>query len=231
MANIPSNVSFGTVKARFVLAFSDSVDGGLEPDAIPAQGSVFFNASPILLKNTTASPDPVTILPAGVEVVLDEDGYLRSFAGQDGLGVRLVATDDPDNEPVNWTWSVTFRLTDATGTPVSLPSFSFSLPSNTTIDLTEVSPVPDANGTFNIVGPAGATGATGATGAQGSTGATGAQGPQGEQGVQGTQGETGSQGPAGSITNLNVDSPITYDVQTSTVGLDYDALVIDGGTA
>jgi hypothetical protein len=164
---LPSNVSYGTVYGRFILAYGDSDDSGLEPDAAPAAGSVFFTASPILLKNASASPDPVTILPATVEITLDEDGYLRAYDGEGGLGVRLVATDDPDNNPVGWTWRVDFRLTDQAGTPVSLPSFSFSLPGDTEVDLTELSPVPSADGTFYIVGP------------------TGPQGIQGEQGIPG----------------------------------------------
>lgn len=48
----------------------------------------------------------------------------------------------------------------------------------------------------------------------GPTGATGPQGPQGEPGA---------------IENISASSPITY--ASNTIGLDYDALVIDGGTA
>lgn len=159
MPNIPSNVSYGTVTGRFILAYGDTTDSAPEPDAIPASGSVFFTASPIFLKNPTAEPAPVTILPATVAVPLDEYGYLRAFPGEEGFGVRLLATDDVDNNPLNWTWSVEFRLTDESGTPVPVPSFSFSLPSNTTVDLTEVSPVPQANGTFYVTGPQGPAGA------------------------------------------------------------------------
>jgi hypothetical protein len=330
MPNIPSNVSYGTVKGRFILAYGDTVDSGPEPDAIPAAGSVFFTASPVLLKNATASPDPVTILPATVEVPLDVDGYLRAFAGTDGLGVRLVATDDPENNPVNWTWRVDFRLTDPAGTPLTLPSFSFSLASGATVDLTSVSPVPDANGTFYLVGPTGATGATGPagpanaltvsgtttgaagssasvtvsgtsptqslaftiprgdkgdkgdkgdtgdTGPVGATGATGIlwqgtwsntvdyvnndavfyngaswfasgnppvaevpslsstfwfplalQGATGATGAQGIQGIQGIQGPAGSLDNLLVTAPITYNSGTSTVGFNWSNTTLD----
>jgi hypothetical protein len=221
---LPSNVSYGTVVGRFLLAYGDTIDSGLEPDAVPAAGTVYFTASPILLKNASASPAPVTILPAPVEVPLDVDGYLRAFAGTDGAGVRLVATDDPDNNPVGWTWRVDFRLTDQAGTPVSLPSFSFSLPSSTTVDLTVATPVPDANGTFYLVGPTGPTGPAGpanaltvsgtTTGAAGSSASVtisgtspnqslaftiprGDQGIQGEQGIQGIQGNTGATGPTG----------------------------------
>jgi hypothetical protein len=221
---LPSNVSYGTVNGRFILAYGDTIDSGPEPDAVPAQGSVFFTASPILLKNASASPDPVTILPAAVEVALDSDGYLRSFAGAEGLGVRLVATDDPDNNPVNWTWRVDFRLTDETGTPVSLPSFSFSLPSNTEVDLTELSPVPSADGTFYLVGPAGpvnvldvgtvTTGAAGSSAAVTITGTSPSQTinftiPQGIQGIQGIQGPVGDTGPQGDAATIAVGTVTT----------------------
>jgi hypothetical protein len=221
MANIPSNVSYGTVHGRFILAYGDTIDSGGEPDATPAAGSVFFTASPILLKNASASPDPVTILPATVEVALDEDGYLRAFAGTEGLGIRLVATDDPQNNPVNWTWRVDFRLTDQAGTPVTLPSFSFSLASNAEVDLTELSPVPSADGTFYLVGPTGATGATGpagpantlsvsgtTTGNAGTSASVTISGtsptqslaftiPRGDKGDKGDKGDTGDTGPIG----------------------------------
>lgn len=183
--SLPANVSYGTVKGRFILAYGDTVDVNLNPDATPAAGSIFFTASPILLKNVTASPDPVTILPAIVEVQLDADGYLRTHTGTDGLGVRLIATDDPDNNPEDWTWRVDFRLTDQSGTPVSLPSFSFSLPSNSVLDLTELTPVPNSNGVFYLNGPKGDKGDKGDTGDIGLTGPEGPEGPQGIQGVPG----------------------------------------------
>jgi hypothetical protein len=50
----------------------------------------------------------------------------------------------------------------------------------------------------------------------------GPEGPQGEQGVQGVQGEPGV---------VDATSPIEYDSITQTVSLNYDELVIDGGTA
>jgi hypothetical protein len=225
MPNIPTNISYGTVTGRFILAYGDSNDSGPEPDAIPAAGAVYFTASPVFIKDATADPAAVTILPAVVEATLDSDGYICGFGTT--RGVNLVATDDPQGNPVNWTWGVEFRLTDSAGTPVPLPGFSFSLPSGQTVDLTVLSPVPDANGTFYLVGPTGATGATGAagpanaltvsgttTGAAGSSASVtisgtspnqslaftiprGDQGEQGIQGIQGIQGNTGATGATG----------------------------------
>ena len=328
MANIPSNLSYGTVTGRFILAYGDSSDIGPEPDAVPAAGSVFFTASPIFIKDVTASPAAVTILPAVVQADLDIDGYICGH--EDTRGVNLIATDDPQGSPVDWTWSVEFRLTDQDGTPVALPSFSFELPSGETVDLTSVSPVPSANGTFYLIGPKGDTGSTGPagpantlsvgtvttgsagsnaavtisgtsptqtvnftiprgdkgdkgdkgdtgeTGPVGPTGATGLewqgewsntadyvnndavfhngaswfasgdpgvgdepsetsdhwfplalQGATGATGAQGEQGEQGEQGPAGSLDNLAVTSPITYNSGTSTVGFDWSSTTLD----
>jgi hypothetical protein len=222
MANIPSNLSYGTVTGRFILAYGDSNDSGAEPDAIPAAGAVYFTASPIFIKDVTASPAAVTILPAVVEATLDSEGYICGYGTT--RGVNLIATDDPQGNPVDWTWSVEFRLTDQDGTPVALPGFSFELPSGETVDLTVLSPVPNADGTFYLVGPTGATGPAGpantlsvgtvTTGSAGSSAAVtitgtsptqtvnftiprGDKGEKGDKGDQGIQGEQGVQGVKG----------------------------------
>lgn len=231
MADIPSNLSYGTVTGRFLLAYADSNDVGSSPDAVPAQGTVYFTPSPNYIKDVTASPAPVTILPSSIECQLDSEGYVIGYTGD--RGVRLLATDDPEGNPVDWTWSVNFRLTDATGTAVrTIPDFSFELPAGTTVDLTSASPVPDANGTYYLIGPKGDTGATGATGPTGATGTaatisvgtvtTGAAGssatitntgtssaavfdfsiPKGDKGEKGDTGNTGATGPTGA-TGLN----------------------------
>jgi hypothetical protein len=155
MANeLPSNVGYGTVTGRFLLAYSDSNDVDLYPDGAPAKGSVLFTPSPNYVKNASASPTPVTILPATISCDLDSEGYLIGYSGS--RGVRLVATDDADNNPVDWTWKVTFRLTDQSDTPArGIPDFSFELPQGTTVDLTTVMPVTDSNGTYYLVGPTG----------------------------------------------------------------------------
>ena len=228
----PSTASYGTVVGQFILAYADGIDSDdpKVPDVIAAKGSIYFRPSPVKVLAGTASPNPVTVLPAVVECALDSDGYL--LGGDGARGVTLVATNDTDLNPVNWTWTVEFRLTDQDDVPISLPSFSIALPAGTTVDLTTVSPVPDANGTYYLVGPAGpantlsvgtvTTGAAGSSAAvtitgsaptqtvnftipRGDTGATGATGPQGETGPtgpQGPQGETGPIGPTGA-TGIN----------------------------
>jgi hypothetical protein len=150
---LPTNVSYGTVVGQFLLAYGDGPDIDPRPDGVPAKGSIFFRPSPIKLLNPGAEPNPVTILPAVVEAVLDVEGYLLGGDGQRGM--RLVATDDEDLNPSGWTWEVEFRLTDQDDVPVRIPAFNIELPGDTEVDLTTVSPVPTANGVFYIVGPQG----------------------------------------------------------------------------
>lgn len=187
MPSLPTNVGYGTVTGRFLLAYGDGVETpeNLFPDAVAAGGVVIFTPSAVNLKNLGGSGiDPVTILPAQVVCQLDSEGYLL---GSDGnRGVRLVATNDSDVQPgapapLGWTWEAQYRFTDPTGSTIAVPDpFSFALPENTTVDLTVVSPVPDSNGTYyNNVGPAGPTGPQGPTGPTGPQGDTGPTGPQG----------------------------------------------------
>ena len=110
-----------------------------------------------------------------------------------------------------------------------------------------------------LQGATGATGPQGIQGIQGIQGEQGIQGIQGETGPQGdaatiavgtvTTGDPGTsvvvtnvgttgaavfdftipKGDTGDLGSLSASSPITYS--SNTIGLDYDALVIDGGTA
>jgi hypothetical protein len=242
---LPTNVNFGTVVGQFLLAYADGSDPDQHPDGIPAKGSIFFRPSPLKLLDGLSTPNPVTILPAVVECVLDASGYL--LGGDATRGVRLVATDDPDLNPLDWTWTVEFRLTDQDDIPVPLPSFSIGLPLDTIVDLTTVSPVPSANGLFYLVGPTGLTGPTGATGPQGEaatvaagTTATGASGssasvansgtsgdavfdftiPRGDTGIQGIQGEQGVQGPIGETGATGIEWQGEWDAATDYVNND-----------
>lgn len=226
--NIPSNMSYGTVTGRFILAYADGGDTGQEPDAIPAAGSIFFAPSAKVIKNVSASPAPVTVLPATVQGDLDVDGYL---IGPDGeRGINLVATDDPDGNPVDWTWAVTFQLTDADGTPVPVPGFSFELPSGQTVDLTNLAPVQDASGTYYLVGPAGpantlsiGTVTTGDPGTSASAAITGTSPsqtlslsiPRGDTGQAATIAvgtvTTGTPGGSASVTNVGTSGAAVFN--------------------
>ena len=213
---LPSNVNYGTVNARFLLAYADGADGDAYPDGVAAQGSVTFTPSAAYVKNVSASPVPVTIIPSAITCSLDNEGYLL---GSDGnRGVKLVATDDQDNNPYDWSWEVSFALLDANGANAgNITAFSFSLASNATIDLAAVSPVPSANGTFYVTGPA--------TNFSVGTVTTGEPNTNANVTISGTAPNQtlsftiprGATGATGSLGGLSATSPITYS--SNTIGL------------
>lgn len=135
--NLPSNLSYGTVVGRFLLAYADGIDEDSNPDGAAAKGNIYLTPSIVYLKDVTASPAPVTIIPAVVVCSLDADGYLISPAGQ--AGVRLLATNDTDGNPTGWTWTVRYKLTDQNDVPVvGIPDQVISVPAGQTIDLSVV---------------------------------------------------------------------------------------------
>lgn len=141
MANeLPTNVGYGTVTGRFLIAYADGSDLDLYPDGVPAKGNIYFTPVVEKLRNSSASPAPVTIIPQQVTCTIDADGYLNGPQG--APGVRLIATDDADNDPTGWTYTVQYQLTDQSDTPLrGVTSHSMAVPAGTTIDLTSVAPV------------------------------------------------------------------------------------------
>lgn len=137
--SLPSNVGFGTVVGQFLVIEPDSADPGQDPEASAASGTVTFTATPTKFKNIGATPNPVTLLPQPVICTLDANGYIVD--GQGAQGVKLVATDDPDLDPINWTWTATFDILG-----FAIEQVSFVLPENTTVDLTSVLPSDGSDG-------------------------------------------------------------------------------------
>lgn len=139
ITNQPSNqnIPYGTITGRYLLAYSDGTDLDSDIDWAACKGSVLFTPSVNSLKNATLN---ITFMPATVECQLDQDGYIL---GPNGLpGVRLLATDNTNNSPVNWTWKVDFRLTDADNIPTrGVESFSFHVLGGTTEDLADIAQV------------------------------------------------------------------------------------------
>ena len=138
MANeLPSNISYGTVVGRFLLAYADGPDSDEYPDGVACGGSVVFVPSVERLRNATGLPAPVTILVRPIVCELDSEGYLLGSDGE--RGVRILATDDTDNVPVGWTWTAQYRLTDIDGATLQmLPDQTFSLSGGATLDLTTI---------------------------------------------------------------------------------------------
>lgn len=139
---LPSNLSYCLVTGRFLRAVGDGGDGDELPEGIAVSGlSIKFSSDVEVLKNPTES---VTILVSPITCTTDASGYL---IGPDGssAGVYLIATDDPDLDPINWTWTVTLS-----GTDVPPIKFSFAAPSGGTVDLTTLIPVPASPGIVDL---------------------------------------------------------------------------------
>lgn len=124
---LPTNVGKGTVTGRFI----DSAGANIA-------GNITFTPTPKRLLNTTAAPSPVTILPKPVTVALAEGSFTQA----------LIATDDEDNNPHGWTYSVAFNFVDA-----KADGFAIEVPEGQTVNLTTVAPVGSGNGTMILRGP------------------------------------------------------------------------------
>lgn len=162
--DLPSNVSYGTVVGRFLLAYADGVDSDLYPDGVPAKGTILFTPAPANIKDVSAlvgtTVTPVTFMPATIQCSLDSQGYLLGSDGE--RGVRLVATDDPDLNPTDWTWQVDYRLTDQDDVAVrGIPTHDIEVPGGEVTDLTLVAPVAGSDGIWYIRGAQGFTGPRG----------------------------------------------------------------------
>lgn len=146
---LPSNVNFGLVEGRFLVAVEDGSDPDDNPDGIPNQGSIIFNASIPYVIDPGADPDPVVIHLAEVVGVLDGEGYLckRAANGTAGArGVRLVATDDPDLMVTNWTWNVTYKFDPVNRIPTSIATHGIAVPADSPVDLPTAVKVPASPG-------------------------------------------------------------------------------------
>lgn len=138
--DIPSNIGYGTITGRFLIAYADGNDADLYPDGVPAAGQIFFTPMIDALRDATSTPSPVTIVPQVVSCTLDGDGYLNGPSGTPG--VRLVATDNATDGVSDWLWKVDYRLTNLAGDPLrGVPTHTMSLPAGAEVDLTSVIPV------------------------------------------------------------------------------------------
>lgn len=148
----PTNVAYGYVKARFATVEGDRTDPDRDPDWKPDPDvQILFTPAPKWLLNATATPDPLSITPIPVPCTSDTNGYLL---GPDGnIGVYLIATDDPDNNPTDWTYTC-----EITSPSLGRRVFSMKVPSGGTVDLAVVSPVNSSTGNAVVVGPRGPIG-------------------------------------------------------------------------
>lgn len=141
MVATPSNLTYGTITGKFYLTQLDSNDVGREPDYAAATGTVTFTPTVNSYKNLAA---PAMFLTVPVTAVIDALGDLRDSQG--ALGVVLVATNNPDLQPRDWTYTVTINITGAT--PISFPLL---VTGGSTIDLAIAAPAATSAGTAVVV--------------------------------------------------------------------------------
>lgn len=144
MAGLPANVGTGIVRISLRKVVLDKSVSPAVPEVLPAVGKVRFTPSTPTLINVV---NGLLIPTTPVSVHLDGNG--------DAV-VTLVATDDTDNNPVDWTYTVSFELDSGEIAP-----FSLSVAEGSDVELSDVTPVPDSNGTYYLTGPPGADGASG----------------------------------------------------------------------
>lgn len=195
MANLPSNISYGTVVGQFIASVGDSDDTGFDPDAVPMSGTITFTPTVSDMKNLGAQPNPVTIIKTAITGILDDEGYLCTDqidpnTNRPKRGVTLVANDDEDLNPVDWVWKVTYRLRHGKFDVAGPKPHPINVPTNEVVDLTVVAPVSESAGAYIIRGPEGPPGPPGPAG---SGGGEPVPGPQGPAGVARVFVETGSE--------------------------------------
>lgn len=175
--SLPSTVTYGKVVGQFVAFVADTDDSDDLPDSMPLSGSITFTPTAPHVKINEANPNPITVLGTPITGTLDREGYLCSGKidpATDKLrrGVYLVATDNPDLNPYNWNWAVSYNLRLGPNA-VSFPAHEIMVTGSSEVDLTLSSPIPTYGGIAVTKGD---------MGPQGPQGPTGPQGPQGPQG-------------------------------------------------
>lgn len=162
----------------------------LHPDGTAMRGKLLFRPEPAILTSATHG----VLMLGTIEADVDEDTGVASAV--------LLATDDPDVTPVDWTYRVTERWYDAPER-----SYPLSLPAATpTVDLADVAPTAPASGEYVVV--------------------TGPKGDQGDPGPEGPQPPLGSAG-AGPTIALRSDDPTTVNARQPVAHADSHAA---GGT-
>lgn len=124
---LPSNVGKGVVEVDL----GDFGGGDIE-------GTVVYVATPKYLLNITAEPRPKILLPKVVTATLNA-GYAST---------ELIATDDLDNNPHDWTYVAQFKLLGG----AALDPIPFELPEGSTVNLATVAGVAKSNGVTIIRG-------------------------------------------------------------------------------
>jgi hypothetical protein len=185
-------VQYGTVTGRFLATVADTTgDPDTFPDEVPVSGKVRFTPS---VSAVIAETEGAIVLPTPITADLDAEGYI-SLNGV--RGVSLIATNSTGINPTNFTYTLAFIDLKYGTAALTYRAFNMELPAGTTVDLSDVTPIPVSGGVSITRGEKGETGPIGPAGPQGIQGLTGVAGPDGPVGPKGDTGATGTQGLTG----------------------------------
>lgn len=150
------DVPTGTVRWHAQVAHVDSVDVDALPDLDAPNGTVTFTPGTTELRFVDGE-DPATVFLVPLVYGLGSDGIMRDLSGNDAVTLPADA-----GNPQRWTWTCSVNLDGIKWKP-----FSFHLSPGEDLDLTQLSPVPAADGTWYRIGPAGPIGPVGPQGPPG----------------------------------------------------------------
>ena len=140
MTDLPGNVQTCGVKGHFAFARLSPGDADGVMNLVPVVGLVVtLTPSPTYLLDATATP-PTVIVPEPLVLTTDSNGDLRDVDGNSTAYV--IASDDPDLNPHDWTYTVSFAGTSAS----KFAAYSAAFPAGETIDLSLITPIPSALG-------------------------------------------------------------------------------------
>lgn len=133
---LPSNMAMTTVRGRYGKSDSNQF--------VPFVGmQVRFAPAYPFVTNTTALPSPVVIATAPRTLQTDADGYLSDpDAGFDSAGMgldrnpKVISSDDPDIQPHDWPYLITFHGPGAT----NFRAFRTPLMSDAVVDIATLTP-------------------------------------------------------------------------------------------
>lgn len=135
----PDNIDYGIVTARFIYDVKDGDDAGTKPDFKAMTGTVTFTASVGKMLDPGALPVPVIIGRAPIVAVIDEQGYLctplEGTMEPAYRWVELIATDDPDLNPLGWAWNVNYDVRANGKTLKGFDPHQMAVPAGTSQDL------------------------------------------------------------------------------------------------
>jgi hypothetical protein len=149
-----TTLTYATVKGKFIATVFDGIDPDTEPDQVAMTGTVVIGASVQLI--TVGDPDPTTIVMTDMVGTVDQTGVLEftptgSSTAQD---LKIVASNNPLTNPTNFTYTATFHL-QLNGVDVPIPSFAFSAPAGTVVDLAKARTIQATPGVITVQGPKG----------------------------------------------------------------------------